>query len=60
VLLGSAVPRNDRVPPGSGGGDMNWIDDWLRALGSGHTRGAHVAVADGSVRFVNETIAWHA
>lgn len=57
VLLSAAVPINYRVPAGSGGTDLSWIDDRLSAYGSGHPGGANFAFADGSVRFVRETVA---
>jgi prepilin-type processing-associated H-X9-DG protein len=56
VLLGAPVPINYRVLPGSGGQDWTWEADRLCAYGSGHPGGANLASADGSVRFVADTL----
>jgi prepilin-type processing-associated H-X9-DG protein len=56
VLLGAPVPINYRVPPGSGDQDWTWEADRLNAYGSGHPGGANFAFADGSVRFVRDSI----
>ncbi|MGL4550324.1 MAG: DUF1559 domain-containing protein [Gemmataceae bacterium] len=55
LLLGAPVPINYRVPAGSGG-DTTWLDNRLMAFGSQHAGGANFAFADGSARFVPDTL----
>ena len=57
VLLSSIVPINYRVPPGSGADNWDWLDFRLSAFGSGHPGGANFAFADGSARFVADSLA---
>lgn len=53
-LLGGEVPINYRVPPTAPVGSFPHIDDRLTSIGSAHSGGANVAMADGSVRFLSE------
>jgi prepilin-type N-terminal cleavage/methylation domain-containing protein/prepilin-type processing-associated H-X9-DG protein len=54
VTLSTPVAINYRVPPG---GDLSTLDDRICAFGSGHWGGANFAFADGSVRFVSQSMA---
>jgi prepilin-type processing-associated H-X9-DG protein len=54
VTLHSAAPINYRMPTE---GDLLAWSNRVAAFGSGHVHGANFAFADGSVRFVSESIA---
>jgi prepilin-type N-terminal cleavage/methylation domain-containing protein/prepilin-type processing-associated H-X9-DG protein len=53
VTLSTPVPINYRVPTG---GDLPAVQDRVCAFGSGHPGGANFAFADGSVRFLSESM----
>jgi prepilin-type processing-associated H-X9-DG protein len=53
VELSTPVPINYQVPPG---GDLSTREDRTCAFGSGHPGGVNFAFADGSVRFVSDSI----
>jgi prepilin-type N-terminal cleavage/methylation domain-containing protein len=53
ALLGANVPINYRFPVG--GGQLEF-DNRINAYGSGHPGGAQFTLADGSVRFIAQTI----
>jgi prepilin-type processing-associated H-X9-DG protein len=56
VMLGTPCPINYKVPPGSDDTDWTWELNRLNAYGSGHPGGANFAFADGSVRFIRDSI----
>jgi len=55
-LIGGEVPINYRVPTTAPVGSFPHIDDRLTSIGSAHSGGANVALADGSVRFLPERL----
>src|SRR5262249_52371803 len=56
LTLSPPVPINYQVPPSTPVGDPLTILNRVCAYGSGHPGGANFAFADGSVRFLSESI----
>jgi prepilin-type N-terminal cleavage/methylation domain-containing protein/prepilin-type processing-associated H-X9-DG protein len=58
-LVGAAQPINWLIPDSATGANSSsnsWVQQRLSTMGSGHSGGANVCIADGSVRFVSETV----
>jgi prepilin-type N-terminal cleavage/methylation domain-containing protein/prepilin-type processing-associated H-X9-DG protein len=53
ISLSTPAPINYRVPPG---GDFPTLEDRACVFGSGHPGGANFAFADGSVRFLRDSM----
>jgi prepilin-type N-terminal cleavage/methylation domain-containing protein/prepilin-type processing-associated H-X9-DG protein len=59
-LVGAAQPINWNIPDSATGPNSSanpWVQQRLSTMGSGHTGGANVGLADGSVRFLRDSTA---